>query len=107
SLKNSQNWEFIFITTYSNTANKIFETIKNQFEFILQLKDDSSPIQNIKILIKKIQNQTLRDKYGLFAYSYSFLIDLLGYLKNVSNTKLSIAVSESIPFIEQNYIEKI
>lgn len=105
--ENSQNWEFIFITTYGNEANKIFETIKNQFGFILQLQDDSPPIQKIKILIKKIQNQTLRDKYELFAHSYSFLMDLLGYLKNYKNTKRPMAVSESISFIEQNYMEQI
>lgn len=102
--EDSSNWEFIFITTYGKEAKKIFEIIKNNFGCILQLNEDASPVQNIRILIKKIQMQALQNKYELFAHAYSFLMDLLGYLENAKNNKRPKMISEAVAFIEQNYM---
>lgn len=101
--RESDGWEFVFITLYGNEAQKSFELLKNKFGQILHLDSSSPPIKQLFDLMNKAQNMMLQDAFVSSAYAYSFLMNLISHVKNSDNKPWPESVLRAIYFIQQNY----
>lgn len=105
--KDSDEWEFIFLTFYGREAEKWFERITEKFGQVLDLDSDSPPINLIFHLLHKAANNDLQDAFESSAYAYSFLMNIMSHMQNSRNQQWPSSVLKAVQFIKKNYTEPI
>ncbi|PWU67064.1 AraC family transcriptional regulator [Gracilibacillus dipsosauri] len=107
--KESDLWEFAYITLYGQEAQTYYEKIVAKHGPILTLPTDSTPIKHIFRLLEKAETTGISQGYEASGYAYSFLMECMSYFEHEKERKenLPIAVAKAITFMEKNYATDI
>lgn len=103
--KESEEWEFLYITTFGEEMEHFYRTIKERNGNVLEIERKASPITHIERVIDKIRSVGIDNSYEASGYAYTFMMELMQYLEygNSSLDELPIAIAKAVSFIDANY----
>ncbi|TYR79527.1 AraC family transcriptional regulator [Priestia megaterium] len=81
--KESENWEFIFLTLSGDEVNKCWNYIQSAFQPIIRFHPESSPIQLLTQIYKCASEKSIMDPFHASSLSYGFVMELYQYVKSM------------------------
>ncbi|GAE94371.1 transcriptional regulator [Gracilibacillus boraciitolerans JCM 21714] len=107
--KQSDQWEFVFITIYGEEALSHFNKLTKKFGQILSLTNDANPIKHIFRILEKVETIGINHGYEASAYAYTFLMEIIQYLEYEHQTEenLPVAIAKAMTYIEKNYAKDL
>ncbi|HLQ72307.1 MAG TPA: AraC family transcriptional regulator [Bacillota bacterium] len=106
--KNSDSWEFIYITLFGEESLKSYEEIKKSLGQIISLDLHSAPVSMLFEMFNKVSNQKINDAYESSALAFSFLMELHRFALNLHKNKdWPTPITKAIAFIDSNYASSI
>ncbi len=84
--KNSEHWEFIFITLYGMHVEKCWNYIQSQHHFIVPFHPESSPIQLLVQIFQEASEKKITNPFQASSLSYRFIMELYQYVKSLDTS---------------------
>lgn len=107
--KDSEGWEFIFITLVGREAAECWRFTKEQSGPVLNVPPDSKLIQLLLKIYQETYEQKITDAYYASAKAYEFIMECYRFVRNIEKaTKgFSLQITEALSFIQTHYHEPI
>lgn len=107
--KDSQGWEFMFITLVGREAADCWSSMKEQNGPVLKVSPDSKLIQLLLKIYQDTYDQKITDTYYASAKGYEFIMECYRYIRNIEKTTngFSLQITKALSFIQTHYYEPI
>lgn len=107
--KDSQGWEFIFITLVGREAADCWRLMKEQSGPVLKVPPNSKLIQLLLKIYQDTYDQKITDAYDASAKAYEFIMECYRFVRNIEKaTKdISLQITKALSFIQTHYHEPI
>jgi AraC-like DNA-binding protein len=107
--KESENWEFIFLTLYGDEVKKCWDYIKTKFQSVIRFHPESAPIQLLAQIYKGASEKNITDPFYASSLCYRFVMELYQYVKNMDSftEDWPESIISSILFARNHYHEEI
>ena len=83
--KEASHWEFIWLAMDGYVGQRIFESIQEEYGYVVSLAPDSPSIRMIFDFLAKSKRHQALSGYALTVEGYSFIVQLLEDLQNKEN----------------------
>lgn len=107
--KDSNGWEFIFITLVGKEAAQCWQFMKEHNGPILKVSADSKLIQLLLKIYGDTCSQKITDSYYASAKAYEFIMECYRFIRNIEKSKkdFSLQITKALSFIQTHYHEPI
>jgi AraC-like DNA-binding protein len=107
--KESDHWEFIFITLYGEQAERCWDYIQTKSHPIIRFHPESPPIQLLGQIFQKASEKKITDPFQASSLSYRFIMELYRHLKNMdtSTEDWPESIISSVLFARNHFHEEI
>lgn len=107
--KDSEGWEFMFITLVGREAADCWRLMKEQNGPVLKVPPDSKLIQLLLKIYQDTYDQKITDTYYASAKAYEFIMECYRFIRNIDKaTKcFSLQITKALSFIQTHYHEPI
>jgi|SRR5690625_504986 len=105
--KESENWEFIFITFFGHEAKKIFEWITKQNKNVFKINRHSPAIEKLFSMLYMATNNELEDAFITSALVYTFLMKLSRHLFDKKHKTWPEPITQAVSYMKQNYHKQL
>jgi len=103
--KESDHWEFIYITLLGQEAEKLWDYVSQIYGSVVKIPLDSYIIQLLFTIYKETTDKKINDPYTASLKAYEFIMECYRHFKNISNTKKDVPenIEKAILYIHANY----
>ncbi|MBM7655770.1 AraC family transcriptional regulator [Neobacillus cucumis] len=107
--KDSEGWEFMFITLVGREAADCWRFMKEQSGPVLKVPPDSKLIQLLLKIYQETYDEKITDAYYASAKAYEFIMECYRFIRNIEKaTKgFSLQITEALSFIQTHFHEPI
>lgn len=107
--KDSEGWEFIFITLVGREAADCWRLMKEQNGPVLKVPPDAKLIQLMLKIYQDTYDQKITDTYYASAKAYEFIMECYRFIRNIEKTTngFSLQINKALSFIQTHYHEPI
>ncbi|MGR6126151.1 AraC family transcriptional regulator [Paenibacillus sp. SER-28] len=106
--KDSEGWEFIFITLVGREAAECWRFMKEQSGPVLKVPPDSKLIQLLLKIYQDTSDQKITDAYHASAKAYEFIMECYRFIKNIESTEgFSLQITKALSYIQTHYSKPI
>lgn len=101
--KDSDHWEFIFITLYGKAVEKCWEYIRATYKSVLHLQADSTSVQHLFDIYQMAFDKAIKNAYQASSLAYHFVMELYQNINNLGDHNLPEAILQATVFAKSNY----
>lgn len=102
--KQSDSWEFFYLTLFGDEALRCYDSITKSVGHILQLDLSSKPITQIIEILSKVKNNKITDAYEASSLAFAFLMALQRFtLHKQENKTLPDSIATALLFINNHF----
>lgn len=107
--KDSDGWEFIFITLVGSKAAECWRFAKAQRGSVLKVSPDSKLIHLLFRIYQDTAVQKITDVYLASAKAYEFMMEVYRFIRNIekSPNDLSFQISKTLSYIQTQYADPL
>ncbi|MDQ0972518.1 AraC-like DNA-binding protein [Neobacillus niacini] len=107
--KDSDGWEFMFITLVGREAADCWRLMKEQNGPVLKVPPDSKLIQLLLKIYQDTYDQKITDTYYASAKAYEFIMECYRFIRNIDKATngFSLQITKALSFIQTHYHEPI
>ncbi|WP_251033796.1 AraC family transcriptional regulator [Bacillus sp. ISL-75] len=107
--KDSEGWEFMFITLVGREAADCWRFMKEQSGPVLKVPPNSKLIQLLLKIYQETYDQRITDAYYASAKAYEFIMECYRFIRNIEKTTkdISLQITKALSFIQTHYHEPI
>ncbi|WP_226793209.1 AraC family transcriptional regulator [Bacillus sp. B1-b2] len=107
--KDSEGWEFMFITLVGREAADCWRFMNEQSGPVLKIPPDSKLIQLLLKIYQEAYEQKITDAYYASAKAYEFIMECYRFIRNIERATegFSLQITEALSFIQTHYHEPI
>jgi len=105
--KNSDHWEFIFITLYGDAVKKCWNFIHTNNKPVIHLHTEATPIRHLWQIYQMAGEKNIKNAYQASSLAYQFIMNLYQYIKTSGNRDLPEGILNATLFAQHHYHEEI
>jgi AraC-like DNA-binding protein len=107
--KESENWEFIFLTLHGDEVQKCWDYIQSTHSPVIRFHPESAPVQLLAQIYKRASEKHIADPFHASSLSYRFVMELYQYIKSMDSftEDWPESIISSILFARNHYHEEI
>lgn len=107
--KDSDGWEFIFITLVGSKAAECWRFAKAQSGSVLKISPDSKLIHLLFRIYQDTADQKITDVYHASAKAYEFMMEVYRFIRNIekSPNDLSFQIAKTLSYIQTQYADPL
>lgn len=106
--KDSEHWEFIFITLYGDAVAKCWELIQQQYQPILLLQPEASPVQYLVQIYHLANERNIKNSFQASSLAYRFIMELYQYVINMDTKEnWPESILKSVLFARNHFHQEI